>query len=444
VTSRWLPGAHGPADSPRQSPDIGGLEHLGGPAAPEEDPGLPLPWGITACADHLRRAGPELDRLPAEVRIAALSRIARSWLDPDDEIRSEALDVLPGELGSTPTMVAWALDAAFGAVTPEVLRRWWQREGQGSGSPPNLSAHIQAGNVFVAGLPPVLASLLAGVPAVVKAPSAHPSFPVLLARSVAEHAPELGPCVGAAAWGREAEANTEALLRAADVAFVFGDDSSVAAVRALAPQIRVHGFGHKVSVAVIPKEQEATAELLDALATDALAFDGAGCLTPRWILVEGPRSRAVAFARSAAERLPGVAAALPSLPLDVAAGAARAQYLGLAGFAGFVAHGPGWLAAAQDGLDPAPPPRSVCFVPVAALADVPELLAPLGRTLQGVALGGGPDPDSRVLGPHGLPVPASLAPLTAVGLSLLTSPGQLQRPPLDWNHDDVRILASLR
>ncbi len=442
--SRWLPGAGGPADSPRRSPDIGGLEHLGGPAAPAEDPGLPLPWGITACADHLRRAGLELGRLSVDVRIAALSRIARAWLDPDDEIRVEALEVLPDELGSTPAMVAWALDAAFGAVTPQDLRRWWQREGQGTGKAPGLSAHIQAGNVFVAGLPPVFASLLAGVPALVKAPSAHPSFPALLARSVAEHAPELGPCVGAAAWGRDAAPNTQALLRAADVAFVFGDDSSVAAVRALAPQIPVRGFGHKVSVAVIPREQPVTAELLDALATDALAFDGAGCLTPRWILVEGQLDRAVAIARSAAERLPGVAAALPSLPLGLASGAARAQYLGVAGFAGFVADGPGWLASAQPGLDPAPPPRSLCFVPVSSLSAVPGLLAPLGRTLQGVALGAGPDPDSRVVGPHGLPVPASLAPLAALGLSLLTLPGQLQRPPLDWNHDDVRILASLR
>ena len=444
MTSRWLPGAGGPADSPRRSPDIGGLEHLGGPAAPEEDVGLPLPWGITACADHLRRAGPELDRLPVDVRIAALSRIARAWLDPDDETRREAIEVLPDELGSTPAMVTWALDAAFGAVTPEVLRRWWQREGQASQTRPGLSAHIQAGNVFVAGLPPVFASLLAGVPAIVKAPNAYPSFPALFARSVAEHAPELGPCLGAAAWSRDAQPNTEALLRAADVAFVFGDDSSVAAVRALAPQLPVHGFGHKVSVAVIPREQPATAELLDALAIDALAFDGAGCLTPRWILVEGGLERAVAFARSAAERVPGVAAALPSLPLDVAPRATPPHYLGLAGFAGFVAHGPGWLAAAQPGLEPAPPPRSLCFVPVASLSAVPELLAPLGRTLQGVALGAGPDPDSRVLGPHGLPVPPPLAPLTSVGLSLLTLPGQLQRPPLDWNHDDVRILASLR
>lgn len=445
MSTRWLPGSGGPADAPRQCVDVGGYEHLGGPAPPPPDPGLPLPWAITACGDHLRRAGLGLARLPVSVRIAGLSRIARSWLDPDDAIRREAIDVLPKELGSTPAMVAWGIDAAFEAITPEALRRWWEREGQGTEAPPALSAHIQAGNVFVAGLPPIIASVLAAVPAIVKAPAAHPSFPALFARSVADHAPELGPCVGAAAWSRDDRANTQALLDVADVAFVFGDDSSVGAVRGLAGNTtRIHGFGHRLSVAVIPREQAATDALLDALATDALAYDGAGCLTPRWVLVEGDVERAASFARAAARRLPAIAAALPALPLGPAAGALRAQYIGVAGFAGFVADGPGWIASAQPALDPPPPPRTLCFVPVSALRAVPDLLAPLGGTIQGVALGGGPDPDSRVSGPHGLAVPASLDPLRSAGLSLLTHPGQLQRPPLDWNHDDVRILSALR
>lgn len=440
MTTRWLPGAAGPADAPRRAPDEGGLEHLGGPPPAPEEAGLPVPWAISASAHHLKEAGAELRRLPVEVRIAALARVGRAWRDPDDEHRQEALDLLPSELGFTPEMVAWAIDAAFDVLTVESLQRWWDREGHAPSS--TLSAHIQAGNVFVAGLPPVIASVLAGVPALIKAPSAAPTFPALFARSVARLAPELGPCVGSTTWSRVDRRTTQTLLNEADVAYAFGDDDSIAAVQALS-ETRVHGFGHRVSVALIPADQPVTDAVIDGLATDALAYDGAGCLTPRWVLVEGDLETATAWARAAASRLPAVNDLLPALPLDAGSGAARAQYLGVVGFSGFAAHDAGWAVTAQPHLDPAPPPRTLCFVPVAALDAVPDRLAPLGSTLQGLALAGAPDPDSGVFGPHGLDLPAPLAPLTARGLSLVTRPGLLQRPPLDWNHDDVRILAAL-
>ena len=394
-----------------------------------------MPWGISACAHHLRMAGAELARLPVEVRIAALDRIGRAWRDPDSEHRQDALELLPDELGFSPEMVAWALDAAFAALTRGALERWWAREG-GSASA-RLSAHIQAGNVFTAGLPPVVGSVLAGVPAIIKAPSAFPTFPALFARSVTELAPELGPCVGSAAWSRVDERTTKVLLEEADVAFAFGDDDSIAAIRPLT-DTPLHGFGHRVSIGWVGATPDPAT--VDGLARDALAYDGAGCLTPRWILVNGDLDAATAWARLAASRLPAINDRLPALPLDAGPGAVRAQYLGVVGFGGFAAHGPGWIASAQSALHPAPPPRALCFVPAGTLT---ETLAPLGATVQGLALGGAPDPDSAVLGPHGLDLPDALAPLAALGLSLVTHPGQLQRPPIDWNHDDVRILAAL-
>ena len=270
-----------------------------------------MPWGISACAHHLRMAGSELARLPVDVRIAALDRIGRAWRDPDSEHRQDALELLPDELGFSPEMVAWALDAAFAALTRGALERWWAREGGSTSA--RLSAHIQAGNVFTAGLPPVVASVLAGVPAIIKAPSAFPTFPALFARSVTELAPELGPCVGSAAWSRVDERTTKVLLEEADVAFAFGDDDSIAAIRPLT-DTPLHGFGHRVSIGWVGATPDPAT--VDALACDALAYDGAGCLTPRWILVDGDLDAASAWARLAASRLPAINDRLPALPDD--------------------------------------------------------------------------------------------------------------------------------
>jgi hypothetical protein len=283
---------------------------------------------------------------------------------------------------------------------------------------------VHAGNVFVAGIPPIVASVLAGVPALVKSPTGQPSFPVLLARSFALHAPEIGPCLAAAAWSRRDEAATLALLDASDVVFAFGDDDSVAALRRLRPDL--HGFGHRYSVAVL-----GSPEVSAGLIADALAWDGAGCLTPRYVFVDGDPEVA---ARAAAARMEEVVNVLPGPRLSAGAGAERATWLAQAAFAGWSAFGPGWGVASlpEVRLLPAPPPRVMCFLPLPETAALVELLRPLGPRLQAVAVLGSEERRARAA--------RDLAPL---GVSRVCAPGQLQRPPIDWNHDDVRILASL-
>jgi len=427
VTARWLPGAGGEPDAFRIRPGAEDVAHLSTGFDDDEgersDPPIPLPYGLRASAQLLALAGGGLARLPVEVRIAGLARVARSWRDPADALRRRAVAELPDELGLSPEMVEWALDAAFSVVTRDALASWWSRDGGDVGS--GLSAHIWAGNVFVAGLPPVMASLLAGVPALIKAPSEYPSFAALFAQSVALHAPEFGPCVGAAAWSRDDALSTQALL-GADLAFVFGDDASVSAVRGMARDgCQVHGFGHRVSVGLVAADVDDSA--LVGLLEDCLAYDGAGCLTPRWVFAVGDMAAAIALARRAMSFAPGVAARLPGRPLDDAAAAARAQYVGVVGFGGIADAGAGWCVSAQAGLEPAPPARTLCFVPVGSAAEVGAKVGPLGHTLQGLALAG---VDAEAV--QGLGVQ---------GLSLIAAPGALQVPPLAWDHDGVSVLG---
>lgn len=428
-TPRWLPGAGGQPDAylPRPGEEAVAQLSTGFEDEVPEDPELPLPYGLRASASLLKRAGRELSAWPVSVRIAGLSRVARSWRDHADPLRREAVQVLPAELGFTAEMVSWALDAAFGAITAEALTDWWQREGQGTEPRPSLSAHIWSGNVFVAGLPPVVASLLAGVPALIKAPSKHPTFASLFARSLALHAPELGPCLGAASWSRDDERTTATLLDA-DVAYVFGDDATVQAVREFAPENTVvAGFGHRVSVGLVraPLDDSALVGLLE----DCLAYDGDGCLTPKWVFVVGDAAQTRSVAQRAAALAPGVASRLPALPLSDEAAARRAQYVGVAGFGGWAEAGAGWCVSMQPALEPAPPPRTLCFVPAEGVQQVMAMLAPLSDALQGLVMGGVDPSEASVLRDR---------------VSLVAAPGMLQRPPLSWNHDGVEILRLVR
>jgi len=365
-----------------------------------------------------------------ERRVAALARLADRWLDPGDPLRREALDVLPGECRLTPELVAWGLDRAFEVITGDALRAWWAREGQET-RPRSATGHVWAGNVFVAGLPPVVASLLAGRPARVKAPSRSPGFAELLLRSV-ELEPEVAGLLEVGAWARDDAERTRALVEGVDVLFVMGDDGSVAALRALSSErVRFCGFGHRYSVGLVTDPAVPDTDL-DGLAVDHLAWNGAGCLTPRWIFVQGTAADAEALARRAAARLPAVVNGLPAPPLSAGEGAERAAWLARAAFAGWSASGPGWGAAAlpEPDLRPAPPPRVLCFCPVSAPTELARLLGPLGRTLQGLALAG-PADEGELVGALG-----------CLGLSRIAPAGSLQRPPVHWNHDDVRILAS--
>lgn len=400
-----------------------------------------LPDRLLACSEVLRSSSRALRELGVQRRTRALAGLALSWRDPEDPYRREALRTLPEECGLSREMVEQGIDQAFSVVTEQALRHWWSEEAKGApykarAEPPELSAHIWAGNVFVAGLPPVIASLLAGSPALIKAPGAMPSFASLLAQSLQEHAPELGPCLAAAAWSRADIASTTTFLDNADLLFAFGDDSTIEELKKVFFR-PLFGFSTRYSIAVISAGSLGSDDEMDAvidqMASDQFSWEGLGCLTPRWIFVEGPAALARLMAERAADRLPALARKLPAQSLSDAAAGRRSAWLGETGFAGWSRAGDGWCCAALESasLEPVPPSRSMCFLPIDDLDGLPLLLSPLGQRLQGLAFLGPERVRARLV--------EELEPL---GLSRSTGLGELQHPPVHWSHDGVRILAA--
>ena len=388
---------------------------------------------------RLRGISSDLRASGVEERISTLVAWAQAWCDPRDRYRREAVSLLPASTGLSPAMVERGISLGFESVEAHRLRAWFEREA-GRSPAAQLSAHISSSNVFIAGLPPIVASLLAGVPVFIRPPQEQTDFARLLVASWCERSLLGGLFLDWSSWPREDESATRALLAATERSFVFGTDETLTAVRCLAPpEHRVLGFGHRLSFAAVGREaldEQATWDSTwAALAQDVLAWDGAGCLTPRWIFVEGDGEAAQLLARRAAPFLARLAEELPrGRSLDAAAGSRRATYLATAAFGGYSKQGRGWAVAAPPEWSPRPDPpaRTAVFVPVPDLSKLPSLLAPLGDHLQGMAYVGAPERRESLA-----------SSLSAAGLSMSVPAGMIQRPPIDWNHDGVRLLADL-
>lgn len=200
---------------------------------------------------------------------------------------------------------------------------------------------------------------------------------------------------------------------------VYGSDQTVATLRAQAgPGVLVRGHGAGLGLAVVGLSAN-LAEAARDIAADVVPFDQRGCLSPRFVLVEGPAERAEALARALHEALDALGARVPRGPLDGAARAEVTMYR-----ATLEAVGSFWEGRGHGvGLDPAP--RSLLLPPAARVVHVasssaeaaPALLAPIRGAITAIGAGGAG--------------PLTRAAAAAAPRARLSALGWMQRPPLD-------------
>jgi Acyl-CoA reductase (LuxC) len=204
----------------------------------------------------------------------------------------------------------------------------------------------------------------------------------------------------------------------ADRIDVYGRDETIATVRSLArPGVVVRGHGAGLGVAYVANTDAELARAAEALAADVVPFDQRGCLSPRIALVEGPASRAEAFARALDDRLSALGSRVPrgALAPDERREAVRwRETLAFAGLVWSGAHHVVALAAPGTALSVPPVGRHVLVVRVDSGAEGRELLAPIARFVVTV---GSSASDSA----------AAIAP----GHARLAVLGRMQHPPLD-------------
>jgi hypothetical protein len=337
-----------------------------------------------------------------EQRVAEVVALGARLADARDPLGREARHALLRTSGLSPEGVELALGAhletALSSTDLASLLTW-------AGASPRCWLVLSA-NVPTAALRAFALGLAAAPVLRVRPSRRDPALAPLLARELA-------------ASGLDVSIVPSLDAQPGDQVHAYGSDETLSAIAAeLPPGVRFRGHGTGLGVALIGP----TAALDDAaraLASDLVAFDQRGCLSPRFALVDGDEHRVTAFFNVLHQLLLEHGERAPRGPLDQASREALALYQRTAQALGEAVVGPHHLL----GLDLAPralllppPARALHLAPISA-ATIGPLLAPFAPFLTTVgSLGAAPL----------LPALRALAPGAR-----FCALGHMQRPPLD-------------
>jgi hypothetical protein len=266
---------------------------------------------ITSACQALRRNHARtLGQLSTEQAAGLIAETAKQWLREDYPFRRLAVAFGPEETGYSPEVLQHGLDVFFREWTMEHLHALLlqdlgvaqrldgfgaveaeQRMRQSSlVTAPELLVHICAGNLPVPAMTSMLLGLLIRSAQFVKCASNHCFFPRLLAHSLVDTEPSVAAALELAAWPGGSTALEEALFANSDAVTATGSDEALQAIqRRLPGRVRFVGYGHRVSFGYITREALGgfgRAEILEKAATDIIAWDQNGCLSPHLFYVE--------------------------------------------------------------------------------------------------------------------------------------------------------------
>lgn len=368
--------------------------------------------------------------LPSQTGIvAALAVLVDRWRDPNYSLRQEAealQDPFPF------TMVWVSLEAILDSLRPAELWALIDAENCRDVQGFPVVGQVIAANTPLLAWVSIIRALLVRSASLVKLPSGPAAeWGRLFWQSLQDVSLTLADCVALHQWPGGTADLDAALCRSADMVMAHGSDETMYALRGLCPpETPFVGYGHRVSLAVLPAGT-ATLEALAGLARDVLLYDQGGCLSPQTVFVEGEWPRTLKIAEQFAAALRQTAKEHPLSVRSPRAAPAVREARALASME------PGcqiwaekdlrWtvIARPDSQFTPSPTFGVVSVQPLASLPDLPEAVAAVAPYLQGCAAAGDGTADY-------LP-----------GVSRLCPPGQLQAPPLGWRQDGRDVLRVL-
>jgi hypothetical protein len=368
--------------------------------------------------ESLRQAGRALD--PERV-IAALDRSFALWSAADSRWRRR----LAAELGLySPEVLEFGFREGLRGWNAAALHAIRREEVHPGAHPPALTAVWLAGSIPTGAFAAIALPLLAGSAVFARPSSADPVSPALFAESLAEVDPEVGAAIALRAG--------EAVLAQADAVVAYGRDETIAELRARVPPSRVFvGYGHKLSVAAIGP-QAALTDAARRIALDAALYDGRGCLSPAYVLVDDtPGGRARDLAVALATEFEVLRTKLPRGRLmpdeETALHERRASYAMSEATRVWLSQGStDWgVLLGIEGIRPAPGTlRNVPVVPVSGLEGLARWCAELSPHLSSLGVEGWRAGEEA---------------LTEVALagagSRICPVGSMQLPRIEWRHD---------
>ena len=367
------------------------------------------------------------------------SRAVGLWRDRNYPRRRDAIAQIARQAGYSVALLDESLDAllkpfsnaALSSLAEEVSRVGRSRR-------PKLLGFIMAGNVTGAGLHEIAIGLVAGASMLIKTASTEPVFFDQFARTLAELDCEAASRIAVFNWSRTREDLTAAMAANCDRIVAYGDDATIESLRNKAAVI---GFGSRVSGAVVapgalvPGRIDAVAE---ALARDAALFEQLGCLSLHHVFVVSRSAGAARdFAARIATALERLGDTMPHAKIPIRDAAEiigvreRARWRRIAGESIELFEGPRleWTvifvrkSIVQDLHMVSPGFRTVYVTGVTDEDQVRAGIAAASGRIEAIAVAGDA-PETRRISPM----------LSALGVSYVSAPGEMQSPPLLWRH----------
>lgn len=260
--------------------------------------------------------------------VEILCGVAENWLQPEYPFRKLALEKGPATTGFSRGTIANGLDNFFKHFTPENFNALLLQElgharrldqivansaeeklsRAAAARGPELLVHITAGNIPNPALMSIAFGVITRSAQFVKCATGAAFLPRLFAHSLYEAESKLGACLEIAEWRGGRSDIEKALFAEADCVTATGSDETLAAIRHHVPaHTRFLGYGHRLSFAYVASEALTSFQAKKTVAyaaTDVVAWNQLGCLSPHVIYVEhGGAVAAEQFSEMLAEEL---------------------------------------------------------------------------------------------------------------------------------------------
>jgi hypothetical protein len=390
----------------------------------------------------------------AQRRLDAVADAARRWCDADFPARVRTAQAIAQRTGYSEPVVDYALDQLFeglsrsaltAAIVAELgsldaLDGFVARPGRPDGFalPVGRVIVVASDTTIGVALPPAVYALCANCDVVVR--DRFDALVHAFAATLAEEDSEVAARLQTLRAAAHDDPDWIAQLRTADAVVAFGGSEALRAQRVhLAPEARFIGFGHRTSATYVPREalaDESCARALGAeVASDALLYDGEGCLSSHSLFVERGGALGIeAFAALVADACERAEIDFPpgrfTPPASMIAYRDAARFRTALGSGGVVYRG-AYLLALE-------PPRN----------EPPPLLP---RTLALYAVDG-PQEFANFVAAHALPLEAVAVPalppredvaaaILASGAARFARTGQLQTPSFAGEHGGTQRIA---
>lgn len=252
---------------------------------------------------------------PVRLRLECVLRAARRIQDPTDELGHEARKRLPETTGLSNESIELALKDHF-ETRPTAAEIDALLESTGRA---NVCHVILSANVFTAALRALVLAVATAPMVYVRRSRRDFVMAELLIRSLGLDGP-LADSQGRVLWVDEVKPAP------GDELHIYGSDETISTITANLPEgvlVRAHGTG--LGIAIVGRDDDLQLAT-ESLARDIGVFDQRGCLSPRFVFVEGDEKRGQAFCEKLDDALKLFALRYPRGELDEGLRAEVARY----------------------------------------------------------------------------------------------------------------------